>query len=119
MSLAAIRKLRHRGHKPAGVVRVLIGAKPRWLDDDETVVALSPSDSPNLMDWRPLTGLKVVLLSAPTTQADRIAAVVDSLEAAGAHLFGAVDERGAFPMMVGADPAFEQCLRGMWEQLCR
>lgn len=118
MSLEAIRDLRRAGQKPTGVVQVLIGRWPKWLEDDMHLVVIRPKDDPRFMDWRPLVGLSVAVFSAETKPA-RTLAVLEAIEAAGAKFFGAADPNGVYPMTVGAGQAHEAVLHASWRALCR
>lgn len=119
MSLADIRELRRKGKKPSGVVLVLIGPKPRWADDDGQLVVVAAHEDPRLMDWRPLVGLWVALLTGVGVAKARTLSVVEALEAAGAKFFGAADEHATYPLTVGAGVRHELALRRNWDLLCR
>lgn len=118
MSLDAIRTLRRAGQKPSGVVTILLGERPRWLEDDATVVVVRPADDPRLMDWRPLVGLWVATFSRGL-QPERLLGVLAGLESVGAKLFGAADASGAYPMTLGAGEEHRRNLQSTWELLCR
>ena len=119
MSLEAIRQLRRRGQKPDGVVLVLLGDRPRWLDDDASLVVIRPADEPRFMDWRPMVGLWAAVFTADNQPPARTLSVLNALEGAGAKFFGAADATGAYPMTVGAGDEHRWCLQRTREALCR
>lgn len=117
MSLEAIRKLRLQRAKP-GLVWLVIGPAPKWLEDDATVIRLAPDAAPEFMDWRPVIGLTLaVFQTAPL--ADLALRAIDAAAAAGAVFFGAADHSGTYPMVEGAGPEHHLALRRAWEHLCR
>lgn len=118
MSLQRIRDLRLRGQKPKGVVTVLLGTKPRWLDDGPGLVVVRATDDPRFMDWRPLVGLFVAVIAAQV-EPDRMLATLDGLSAVGVRFFGIADPTGFYPLLVGANDAHRESLRKEWEALCR
>ena len=101
MSLSALLKLRLQGKRPAGPVTVLVGKRPNWREDDETLVVIAPTAEPNLMDFRPLVGLwtTLVVLGDNYQHAGRVLAAID---AAGAKLFGAAANNGQMIVDSGA-----------------
>lgn len=118
MSLDALRKLRRAGHQPVAPVWIVIGNRPRWLEDDATVVVVRDADDPRFMDWRPVLGLLVAIFALdqePTRQLQ----VLEAVQLAGARIFGCADTTGAYPLLEGADARHEAVLRHAWEGLCQ
>lgn len=116
MSLSAIRSVRMRGHRP-GVVTVVVGPVPRWVDDDERHIVIGEKDSPERMDWRPVVGLWLAILQTARLP-ELTAAVMDQAQAAGAKFFGAADHTGTYPMVMNAGPEHHAVLRSSLEALC-
>jgi hypothetical protein len=116
MSLSHIRHLREQGAKP-GMVAVLVGAMPEWLDDGPSVVHVSDRVDLRRMDWLPLVGVWVTVywLSGPK---ERALAVVDSLEQAGAKVFGAWIDGKAYPLTGNRSADEEKAIRAYGELLC-
>lgn len=116
MSLSAIRSVRLNGRRP-GVVTVVIGPAPKWLDDDAQHIVIAEGDTPSLMDWRPVVGLWLALIQ--TARLPELAAsVMDHADAAGAKFFGAADHTGTYPTVMNAGPEHHAVLRNTWENLC-
>lgn len=118
MSLHALAELRRAGHRPNGPVTVLLGDRPRGLDDDATIIVLRPADAPVLMDWRPMVGLMACIV-VKDRRPDQTLAVLRQLEPLNVGLFGYVDAHVEQPLMVGATPEHATHLRRTWELLCR
>lgn len=117
MSLRALRDVRIDRQKPP-VVMVVIGDLPEWFDRDHGTIVVRPGDDLARMDWRPVVGiLAAVFLIGQDL--GRFLAVLDSVRAAGAVLFGAANWTGAYPLLDGADEEHERLLRRGWEVLCR
>jgi hypothetical protein len=116
MSLAAIRSVRLRGHRP-GVVTVVIGPIPGWMDDDEQHIVIGENDNPAAMDWRPVVGLWLALFQTARLP-ELTASVMDHADAAGAKFFGAADHTGTYPMVLNSGPEHHAVLRSSWENLC-
>jgi hypothetical protein len=118
MSLKVIRQLRRHGQKPSGVITVLAGQAPRWLEDDAGVVVVRAADDPRFMDWRPLVGLWVAVFSAHQEPA-RMLALLEALHQVGVKFYGMVDHTGAYPTVLEPTERHELNLQRTWEALCR
>lgn len=118
MSLDTLRDLRRRGQKPADVLTVVIGQKPRWMDDEPALVVVRAADDPRFMDWRPTVGLWVAVFDLAGDPA-RFLAVLAGLHDAGVKFFGAANPLGVYPMTLNPGPAHEASLAKTWELLCR
>lgn len=117
MSLQSLRAARLDRQKP-GVVMVVIGDLPAWFDYDAGTIVIRPTDEPRSMDWRPMVGLLAAVFTI-VQRPDLTLAVLDSLQAAGAKLFGAASDLGVFPLLTDAPEEHERLLRRGWEALCR
>lgn len=118
MSLAALRSCRLNGTRPDGVVWVVIGPAPRWLDDDASVVVVPENAKPERTDWRPLVGLWVALFQTMPL-ADLTLRTLRELERVGAKLYGAADHTGAHPLVAQPTQDHRINLRRVWESLCK
>jgi hypothetical protein len=115
MSLDALRKLRRRGEKPWGLVKIVIGKPaPYGIERDvPEVISVTSQDQPDLMDWRAVFGLPLALFVC--NGSDELAErVLTAVVAAGAQLVGAAWSDVA----TSTDEAIKPVLRRMWEQLC-
>lgn len=117
MSLAAIRKVRQQGFKP-GVVNMVIGPAPRWLDDDESVVKIAADSRPERMDFRPLVGVPVAVFQTQPLP-DVTLRAIDAANAAGATFVGFADDSGTYPALTNETERVALSLRRTWEQLCQ
>jgi hypothetical protein len=112
MSLADLLEARRAGKKPDHVL-VLIGTKPKALDDGLDRVHIAPTDRPQLMDLRALVGCTVTVVE--TERNDPLfEQAVEALQAAGARIEGLVSSAGA----TGRDAEHETILTRMREHLC-
>lgn len=93
MSLQDLLQARRAGKKPDHVL-VLIGTKPKAMDDGLDRVFISPSDRPQLMDFRPLIGCTVTVVEMARNDA-LFEQAVNAVSAAGARIEGLVSEAGA------------------------
>lgn len=118
MSLSSLMKLRLQGKRPAGPVTVLVGKRPSWREDDETLVVITPAAEPALMDFRPLVGLwtTLVVLGDNYQHAGRVLAAID---AAGAKLFGAALPCGTYPCLQNPTEQHHRVLRETRKALCQ
>lgn len=99
MSLRSLRDLRRRGAKPLAV-RVVIGVKPKWFPDDPGTVFIAPSEDLNLLDMRPLVGLKFTSMALAAEDDEFLLAATTAAIEAGALFVGA---------MCGSGDAFGIC----------
>lgn len=115
MSLDSIRAMRRSGYAPDGPVVVLIGRRPKSVDESAALVVVDGSPR---QDWRPLVGLWVCVVRAADADARTVLSVVDGLQSVGVKWFGYVDRSEALPGIVGAGPQHHAVLRKTWESLC-
>lgn len=117
MSLDAIRSVRRQGFRP-GLVWLVIGPVPRWLDDDETVVLIREDSTPEFMDWRAVVGIKLAIFQTRLLPAMTLRAI-KAAEAAGARFYGAADATGVYPMVNEPTDEHRRNLQKSWEMLCK
>jgi len=113
MSLESLRSLRRQGHRP-GVVWVIVGNAPAWLDDGADTVTVRPGANPRFMDLRPLVGLDVDIIELARDDA-LMASTMDAVEAADARVIGVVGSAGVTARSTG----HERVLQKARELLCR
>ena len=118
MSLPTLRNLRLQGQRPADVVAVLIGQRPKWKDDSAALVVISDDAQPCLMDFRPLVGLWVVLVMAHDNY-QLASKTLAAIEAAGAKIFGAALPCGVYPCTKNPTQEHHRVLRETWNLLCQ
>lgn len=118
MSLATLRKLRLAGQRPAHTVTVLIGNRPDWREDDETLIVIRENDQPALMDFRPLVGLCTVLVMTVDNY-PLASKTLAAIEAVGVKLFGAALPCGAYPCLENPTPEHKRLLSATWKSLCQ
>ena len=116
MSLQALRTLRLQGSRPHAPVTVMVGMKPSG-DDDASVVVIPASAHPSIMDFRPLTGLWVVLVIAEDSF-DLALKTLDAMVAAGAKVFGASLPDQAFPCFAEVTPDHHRLIQSRRDSLC-
>lgn len=106
-------------HRKPGIVMVVIGDLPRWIDaDHHGTIVVRHGDDPARMDWRPMVGVMAAVFLVGQ-DLGRFLAVLDALRDAGAVLFGAANWTGAYPLLADATDEHTRLLRRGWEALCR
>lgn len=116
MSLSHLRRVREQGAKPA-MVKVVIGRKPGWLEDDASVVHIPEAMNLAKQDWLPLYGVWVTVHWTEGST-DRALAVLDCLDRAGAKLFGAASADGVIPLTAEPTPKDKNLIEREWRLLC-
>lgn len=112
MSLASLLELRRARMRPDGV-NVILGTPPKWLQDGPDFVVIRPSDTPSLLDLRPLVGLPVLVVEMERNDV-RFVRAVEAIQQAGGRINGLVSSAGA----TAATPEQETLLTRYREILC-
>lgn len=112
MSLQSLIELRKSGQVP-NAVWVLIGAKPKWLIDSPSIVAVDVTQDHLSLDFRPLIGLHVDVfeLSRDDAFCER---VENAIDAAKPKITGLATRHG----ISGLNDQHVDVLRKAWEMLC-
>ena len=118
MSLATLRTMRLQRLRPADVVTVLIGQRPKWKEDSAALVVIPDDAQPGLMDFRPLVGLWVALVMAGDNY-PLASKTMKAIEAAGAKLFGAALPCGTYPCIENPTQEHHRVLGATWNLLCQ
>lgn len=94
MSLQSLRAMRINRQKPSNCMQIVVGDRPKNYHDSEATVYVSPAEAPNLMDFRPLVGLRFVLFQignhSPLALATLAAAVAAGGRCVAASLPGGI-----------------------------
>ena len=90
MSLESIRAMRRAGFAPDGPVVVLIGKRPKSVDDSAALVVVDGSPR---QDWRPLVGVRVALIQ-PLARPELAQRVIQAAHDAGCEFVGSADPMG-------------------------
>ena len=118
MSLSMLQALRRQHQKPAGVVSIVFTDKPLMVEDSAAMVVIRSTDSPELMDLRPLVGLCVALYGNDPDE-NQFLRLLTVLENLNCRFFGAVTKRFVLPMMKDATPRHAELLTLEWMDLCQ
>lgn len=102
MSLQSLRAMRISRQKPAHCVQVIVGDRPKNYSDSEATVYVGPAEAPNLMDFRPLVGLRFVLFQIGA-HAPLALATLDAAVAAGGRCVAASLPDGIHPVVTFDD----------------
>ena len=115
MSLESIRSMRRAGFVPDGPVVVLIGKRPKSVDDSAALVVVDGSPR---QDWRPLVGLWVCVVRGDGVAQRDVLTVLDGLQSVGVKWLGYVDRDRCDPMTAYPDDEHAVILRKTWESIC-
>lgn len=118
MSIQDLLELRMMRQKPESMITVFIGKRPKWKPDGPTIVVVSPTDRPAVLDWRPLIGLWVCVVMAGDDYA-LAGQVLDALKESGAKVFGAAYPCGTYPCIADPTKEHHRVLRETRELLCQ
>ena len=118
MSLLTLRNLRLQGQRPSDVITVFIGSRPKWKEDGPALIVMPADAQPGLMDFRPLVGLWVALVTADDSY-ELAAKTMTAIKDAGAKFFGAAFPCGTYPCIQNPTPEHHRVLRETRELLCQ
>ena len=109
MSLQSLLDMRINRQKPTNCIQIIVGEKPKGLEDAQSVIYIPPNAEPRLMDFRPLVGLKFVLFHIGSYNELAIA-TLDAAVAAGGKCVAVSLPGGAHSALKFLNPKDERQL---------